>query len=120
MGVGWQIERQRRGRFAEVEFVAAEAVQVLVQVGAGAGQRFRGDGGPMAVSGKAVERAGHTNDGVEDEQVGDEVVVLDHLALLVALGGGRQAAAAEGDPLGVSVEQLALVGGSTDGAPQVS
>jgi hypothetical protein len=47
------------------------------------------------------------------------VVILDHLALLVALGGGRQAAAAEGDPLSVSVEQLALVGGGADGAAQV-
>src|SRR4051812_34835985 len=46
------------------------------------------------------------------------MVVLDHLALLVALGRGRQAAAAEGDPLGVAVEQLALIGGSADDAPQ--
>ena len=117
--VGRQIERQRRGRLAEVEFVAAEAVEILVQVGAGAGQGFGRDRGAVPVSLEAVERVGHADDGVEDEQVGDEVVVLDHLALHVARGGGRQAAAAEGDPLGVSVEQLAFVG-DTDGAAQVS
>jgi len=46
------------------------------------------------------------------------VVVLDHLALLVARGGGGQAAAAECDPLGVAVEQLAFVCGGADGAAQ--
>ncbi len=45
----------------------------------------------MSIRGEAVERARHADDGVEDEQVGDEVVVLDHLALLVALGGRGQA-----------------------------
>ncbi len=64
------------------------------------------------------QRPCHADDGVEDEQVGDQVVVLDHLALLVARGCGRQAAAAEGDPLGVAVEQFALVGGGADGASQ--
>ena len=39
-----QLERQRHRRFAEVEFVAAEAVEVLVQVGAGAGQCLRSPG----------------------------------------------------------------------------
>jgi hypothetical protein len=57
----------------------------------------------MPVGGEAVERACHADDGVEDEWVGDEVVVLDHFTLLVALGGGRQSAAAEGDPLGIEV-----------------
>jgi len=74
----------------------------------------------MSIRGEAVERARHADDGVEDEQVGDEVVVLDHLALLVALGGCCQAAAAEGDPLGVAVEVLALVGCGSNRASQLN
>src|SRR4051812_18758454 len=40
-----QLEGQRRGRLAEVELVAAEAVEVPGQVGARASQGFRGDRG---------------------------------------------------------------------------
>ena len=119
MPLRWQIERQRRGRLAEVEFVAAAAVEILIKVGASAGQGFGSDCGAVPVSDKAVERACHADDGVEDEQVGDQMVVLDHLALLVTRGGSRQAAAAESNSLDVSVEQLALVGGGADGAAQV-
>lgn len=53
---------------------------------------------------EAVQCPRHADDGMEDEQVGDEVVALDPLALFVAFGGGRQAAAAEGDALGVALE----------------
>jgi len=63
----------------------------------------------VPVGGYLVQRPRRADGGVEDEQVGDQVVVLDHLALLVALGRGCQPGAAEGDPLGVAVEQLALV-----------
>ena len=116
--LGRSLEWQGRRRSAEVEFVAAEAVEGLIQIGAGAGKRLGGDRGAMPVGDEAVERACHADDRVEDEQVGDEVVALDRFALLVARGCGRQAAAAEGDPLGGSVEQLALVGGGADGASQ--
>src|SRR5215210_7945367 len=81
---GGQVEGQRgRGR-GEVEHVVAEPVDVLGLVGAEAGQRFGGDGVVAGVAGDGVQRLGHADDGVEDEQVGDEVVVLDHLALFVA------------------------------------
>src|SRR3954470_2099266 len=105
--------------YHEVELVAAEAVEVLGQVGACASQGFRGDRGAVPVGRNLVECARHADGGVEDEQVGDQVVVLDHLALLVALGRGGQPAAAERDPLGVAVEQLALVGRGLDHAPEL-
>src|SRR3954468_9961803 len=92
-----QLEGQRRGRLAEVELVAAEAVEVLGQVGARASQGFGGDRGAVPVGRNLVECARHADGGVEDEQVGDQVVVLDHLALLVAVGRGGQPAAAERD-----------------------
>ena len=95
MRPGWQRKWQRFGRCVKVEHVAAKAVEVLVQVRARAGEGCGGDRGTVPVHGEAVERACHANDGVKDEQVGDEVVVLDHLALLVALGSRGQAAAAE-------------------------
>jgi hypothetical protein len=63
----------------------------------------------VPVRGDRVQRVRHANGGVEDDQVGYQVVVLDRLALLVALGRRGEAAAAERDPLGVAVEMLALV-----------
>lgn len=56
-----------------------EAVEVFVQVEGSSGQRLWGDRGVMPAGGEAVECAGHTNDGVLDEQVGDEVIVFDYL-----------------------------------------
>ena len=68
--------------------VAAEAVEVFVQIRARAGKGFRGYCCAVPVGGEAIERPCHAEDGVEDKQFGNEVVVFDHLALFVALGGG--------------------------------
>src|SRR3954447_21622963 len=74
-------------------------------------------GGP-AFGGQLVQAPGHGHEGVEDQQVGRKVIVLDQLALLVPHALALQPALAEGDPLGVLVEQLALVGRRLDQVAQ--
>jgi hypothetical protein len=56
---------------------------------------------------------------VEDQTIGNEVVVFDGLPLLVAAVLGDDALAAEEGPLEEAIEGLALVGGSLDGRPQL-
>src|SRR3954447_14156372 len=56
-------------------------------IGAETGQGFIADGAAVPAHGQVLDRVGHAHDGMEDEQVCDEVVVFDCLALLVALGG---------------------------------
>jgi hypothetical protein len=46
---------------------------------------------------------------VENEQVRDEMVVLDHFPLFIPRVFRQQAASAEGDPLHKQVERLAFV-----------
>ena len=104
---------------AEIEDVVAEPVDVVGLIGAETGQGFVADGDAVPAHGEVIERVGHAHDGMEDEQVCDEVVVFDCLALLVALGGRGEAAVAERDPLGVAVEVLALVGRGLDDAPEL-
>jgi hypothetical protein len=56
---------------------------------------------------------------VEDEQIGDEVVVFDHLALLVTGRRSHEPATPEPRPLRIAVEVLALIGGGADRAPEI-
>ena len=58
--------------------------------------------------------ARHADWRVEDEQVGDEMVVLDHLVLFVACRRRHEPAASEPRPLRIAVEVLALVGGGAE------
>ena len=57
-----------------------------------------------------MKRARHRHHLVEGEEIGDEVVVLDHFALFVSRILGEESATAECDPLHEKVEGLALVG----------
>ena len=71
-------------------------------------------GGELFVPGIAfgcepLQRLRHGHDVVKDQQVGNQMVVFDELALLISDGLVRQCAASEGDPLGKLVEAFALV-----------
>lgn len=56
-----------------------------------------------------MQNAAQREDIVENNAVGDQVVVLDDLALLITMIGCDSAITAERDPLCESVESLALV-----------
>lgn len=66
-----------------------------------------------------TEQLGRGGDRVEDYEARDEVVVLDHLALFVAVVLGDDATAAEGHPLGETVECFALIGRRADRPPEL-
>jgi hypothetical protein len=57
---------------------------------------------------------------VKDQQVGDEVVVFDELALLVPDAFGGKCAAPESYPLNELIKAFALVCGGLDGSPQLN
>jgi transposase len=94
----------------QVQRVLAEPVDVLRQVRAQPREGRLIELVPLL--GKLPQDAGLGLDVVEDQAVRDQVVVLDQLALLVAVVLGDQALAAEEEPLDEPVERLALVGGS--------
>ena len=59
---------------------------------------------------QVIEDAAERIHVVEDDAVSNQLVVLDEFTLLVAVIGRESFVAPEGDPLGKSVEGLALIG----------
>jgi hypothetical protein len=112
-------ERQRRGRHRHIEHVVAEPVDVLGLVGTQGCDSLRADRVTETVGRDTIQRARHADRRVEDEQIGDEVVVFDHLALLVAGRRSHEPATPEPRPLRIAVEVLALIGGGADRAPEI-
>ena len=90
-----------------VEGVASKAVEMLGQVWAGASYEVRVQFIPLCD--QPFQCVAHGHNVVEDQEIGDEVVVFDELALLVANSFCGQCAAAEGDPLEKLIETFALV-----------
>ena len=66
-----------------------------------------------------MQNAAQREDVVEDDAVGDQVVILDDLALLIAVMGRDRAITAERDPLREPVEGLALVSCRLDQCAQL-
>ena len=92
----------------QVQRVLAESVDVLRQVWAQPREGRLIELVPLL--GKLPQDARLGLHVMEYQAVRDQVVVLDQLALLVAVVLGDQALAAEEEPLGEPVERLALVG----------
>jgi hypothetical protein len=64
---------------------------------------------------QVLDKPGERTEVMEDQAVGDQVVVLDGFALLVPAVLRDDAFAAEEGPLEEAVKGLALVGGALDG-----
>lgn len=69
---------------------------------------------------QGVKRARHCHHIVEDEEIGDKMVIVDHLALFVPRILGQQTSTAEGDPLEKQVEGLAFIGRGLNGPAQLN
>src|SRR5665213_93367 len=110
------VERFRHS--VPVEGVASKAVEMPGQVWAGASDEVRVQCIPLCDQPFQCVADGHNV--VEDQEIGDEVVVFDELALLVANPFGGQRATAEGDPLEKLIETFALVGRGLDQPPQLN
>ena len=96
----------------QVQGVIAKSIDVLDPVGSQAAQNSRVNDKSLGLN--LLEHPGHRLHVVQDDQVGDQLVVLDDLALLVPHVLGDDALAAEEQPLRELVELLALAGrGST-------
>jgi hypothetical protein len=89
-----------------VEGVASEAVKMPGEVWAGASDEVHVHCMPLCD--QPFQGFAHGHDVVKDQKVGDEVVVFDELALLVANPFGGQRAAAEGDPLEELIETFTV------------
>ena len=63
---------------------------------------------------KVMQCPAEREDIVKDDTVGDEVVVLDDLALLIPVIGGNGSIPTKGQPLQEPIEGLALVGVGLD------
>ncbi len=66
-----------------------------------------------------LQDTGERIDIVQNQAVGDEVVILDDFALFVAVVFGNQAVAAESRPLDELIEGFAFVGGRLNHPPDV-
>ena len=94
-------------RFIHIKVITAEPIEMAGQIRA----ERRRQGGRQRVPGlpQVIEEAAERIHVVEDDAVSNQLVVLDEFALLVAVIGGESFVAPEGDPLGKSVEGLALI-----------
>ncbi len=101
----------------QIEHVVAKSVYVAGSVRRQAFQDVLVDG--IALILHFLELARHPLDVVQNDHVGDQLVVLDDLALLVADIFGNNALPAEEQPLREIVEFLALVGCRVNGAPEL-
>ena len=88
-----------------IEGVTSKAVEMPGQVWAGASDEVRVQ--CISLCDQPFQRIAHGHNVVEDQEIGDEVVVFDEFALLVANSFCGQCAAAEGDPLEELIETFA-------------
>jgi hypothetical protein len=88
-----------------IEGVESKAVEMPSQVWAGASDEVRVQCIPLCDQPSQCIAHGHNV--VEDQEIGDEVVVFDELALLIANSFCAQCASAEGDPLEELIETFA-------------
>ena len=61
-----------------------------------------------------MKNAVHLKDVVKNETTGNQVVVLDELALLITVVTGNHSFAAKSKPLGKAVKRLTFVGCASD------
>jgi len=73
---------------------------------------------PLRDQGVKCTRHGH--DIVAYEEIGDKVVILNHLALLVTCILGQQAPTGEGHPLHKQIEGLAFISRGLNRPPQLN
>ncbi len=74
----------------------------------------------MAFSKQRVQGARHSHDIVEDEEVGDKVLVFDHLALFIPRIFRQEPSTAESNPLHEQIKRLAFIRCSLDCAAKLN
>jgi hypothetical protein len=106
---GWHPELEIQGRWCtlEIKDVCPKPIDMLCLIRTQGCERFCVDG--IAVVHKVPDGVGHRDQRVKDEEIRQQMVVWDDLALLIAYAFRNHTIPTKEYPLGILIERLTLV-----------